>query len=259
MRRLFIVAMVLIMVGTCGAEVIRPMLTKENKFPGANGMEVGLNLEYQEFIDNNETVLKNDKNAWWYTPYARYGVTEDFAVFAKVPYGTIKPDIGDDEEGIGDVSVGFELLAFEDIFDYPYIIPHIEYFFATGDEDKGFGEGDGHLAAGLTVGTTVEEFFILEGPVHFNADVRYELYGNRDNIFKGAVSVIWDISDQLSFLMEGMISDEERESGQTEHPARFQGGMCYYVTEQFEITLYGGGVKNSDQDVIAGMKAAYTF
>ncbi|NCC50640.1 MAG: hypothetical protein EOM20_05430 [Spartobacteria bacterium] len=249
-RKFVMVAMAVLAAGSIYGEAMRPLLTKENAFPGKHRFEVGAVGQYKQ-LNKKELAKDQETDVWWGTPYGRFGVADNFALFAKVPYGSIRPETGSDESGIGDVSAGFELLAFEDIFTYPFVIPHAEVFFNTGDEDKGLGEGKTHFMGGIAVGTVVEEV------VQFVADLRYEIYDNRDNVASLAISVIWDLSERFAVLGEMKAADEEVNNHS--YTMFFQGGLCYKITEALAINVYGGAGKHTDEDVVASTKISYAF
>ena len=104
------------------AEESRAFLTTENKFPEQGQLE----LSY---------LLESDQNDGFdyatHALQARYGLIENLTTRLTVPYAVLDPEVGDSVDGLGDVRLGFDLLAFEDIFRYPYVIPHVEVGFAT--------------------------------------------------------------------------------------------------------------------------------
>jgi hypothetical protein len=262
MRKLLAVVLVLTFAGVCMAEPMRPLMTKENKFPGQARLEAGFlwtHIDYAEReasveLVEDELVITEatDREEMAVTPYVRAGLLDNVAVFGALPIRSIDEERGDDENGIGDVMIGMELKVYEDIFDYPYVIPHIEVQFDTGDEDEGLGRGETVVSFGCSVGTVVEDVY------HFIIDGQYQVLDESDNIAKGAISFIWDVSDEFSVLAEASISDEEVPGG-AEHPGFFQGGLCYKPIEEWSINVYGGGGKNADEDVVITMKTAYTF
>ena len=192
------------------------------------------------------------RDEWISAAYGRYGLTEDLAAYAKVPYVQVKPDIGDSESGLGDIAAGFEFRVSQDIFDYPWVMPHAELKLDTGDEEKGLGSGTTVTTVGLAVGTTVMDVF------HWVGDAAYQIHDEGENIASISGAFIWDLSDQCSVLVEGTANDLERGPGR-EHPKFFQGGLTYEASENLMIGFYGGSGKNTDEDVVATVKAAYSF
>lgn len=251
MRRLGILALVLT-AGITYGESMRPLFTRENRFPEWGRAEIGALAQFKEYAENDEARSGEDQNEMRFTPYVRYQALENLDLYASVPWVTIDSD-ETTEAGVGDVVAGFELLAWQDIFDYPYIIPHADVSLPSGDEDKGMGAGDPSVGLGLSIGTVVHKVW------HFVGDVGYRIQGEEDNIASAGLSLIFDVSKQLSFLAEVTATDEEREDRMAEHPVFFGGGLCYQATKNLAINLYGAGGKNSQEDVITTLKIAYSF
>lgn len=256
-------AVLLLAVSVCMGESMRTTLTKENKFPEQSQLELGLLLQYREapeesnesvvdFSGPQATIPQSPRDEYTYTPYARYGLTDRLAVYGKVPFVMIDRDSGSSDSGLGDMALGFEMLAWEDIFDYPWVIPHGELSLETGDEDQGLGSGETSFTFGLAVGTITYDI------LHWIADARYSVRTDSDNMFSLSGALILDVSEQLSIVAEGMGTDEEREPGR-EHPMFFQGGLCYKPLENLAISVYGGGAKNAEHDAMVSGKLAYSF
>lgn len=234
-------------------EAIRTRLTKENKFPAKGGLEAGLSFDHIEFEDGREDDI--------WTPYARFGVTEHLALFATLPLVDTENAAGDSESGLGDVTLGFDLLAWEDIFKYPYVVPHAEIVFYTGDEDDGLGRGETVYVIGLAVGTTVEDICHIHGTWDFALDARYR-FQDDENVPSIALSVLWNISPRLAFMAEVEVRDEdevEEDEDESDHPATYVGGIYYKITDALGIGLYGGADQNSIKDEFALSTLSYTF
>ncbi len=241
MKKILVLALVLSFTSMGYAEPIRTVLTKENRFPGENRLEIGTMGRYVELDNADLTAI---------TPYARYGVLDHLAIFGTVPFERISPDMAGSESGLGDVSTGFELRTFEDIFGYPWIIPHFEVSFDTGDDDKGLGAGQTIYTLGIAAGTTVAD------KVHWAADARYRILDDESNIPSIAGSIVWDLDKQFSLMGEIEVS---RDRDQDQHPILFLGGMYYKATPSLHFGLHGGTTTNSDEDVVIHGKVAYTF
>ena len=239
------VAMGLLVVMAVGvqAEPIRTALTKENRMPRLYQAELGAVFHYVE---------RDDGELYSGVPYLRYTVLPDFSLFARVPYLNVDPDWGNSESGIGDVSLGFEFLAYEDLFKYPWIMPHAEVFMDTGDEEKGLGAGDPQYLLGLAIGTTTYRHF------NYAVDARYRILDNQDNIPSIAGSLVWDLDDRFSLIGEIEVS-REKEEGNDSHPITFLAGMHYAATDSFQFGLHGGTTTNSDVDVLVRGNLSYSF
>lgn len=250
---LILVGVVLLVASASRAEPMRTLLCKENKLPGAQKLELGMVAQYTEISEDNVLFLGGG-DEYWATPYVRYGALENLALFANVPYGQIEPNLGESESGLGDVSVGFELVGYQDVLGYPWVMPHLAVSLDTGDEETGLGSGNTVVTPGVSIGTTVENIF------HWVLDARYA-FNNSDENGGNVASIqgafIWDLSQQFSLLVEGRGSDDNR-WGQG-HPAWFQAGMTYKATENLMFGVYGGGGQNTREDTFASLKVAYTF
>lgn len=246
-------AAVLVLAGyRVAADPMRPVLTRENRFPEPLRAEIGACYTYVEYGDQEEAGRLGDSNRQELMPYARFALADGFAAWVQVPYRWVDPDTGKDDDGIGDVTVGIDFRAFEDVFGYPWIIPHAAVQFDTGDEKKGLGEGDTIPELGVSVGTVVMDRF------HFIADASYRIYENKENIAVLSGSLIWDVDSRLSLLAEARGTTEDVGEGEN-HPGTFLGGICYRVSDQLEVAFYGGGAKNAPQDVIAGTRISWSF
>jgi hypothetical protein len=234
------------------AESQRALFTRENRFPETGKAEVGGFYEYREFENSDQATFR---------PYGRYTIIDDLTLNANVPYHWITDDLTDDDEsGIGDAVVGIELLAYEDIFDYPWVIPHIDVSMQTGDEDEGLGTGETVSIFGVSVGTTVYD------QLHYIADIAYALNGGSnqedpEDIIVFAGSIIWDVSEKFAVLAEIRATDEE--DPDDDIPYTVQGGMAYAFTEDFNLMWYGGGStegdSGEDEDLTITVKGSYSF
>jgi len=246
-------AAVVVLFAVVGAqgEQIRTTLTKENKFPELRRPELGFLFRFEELEDESEGVSGNDTNLFAYVPFVRYRVFEPLTVFATVPFVTMEPDRGSTEGGLGDITLGLEWLAWQDVFDYPWIIPHVEWVIPSGDDDDGLGQGENSFILGLALGSTAYEV------LHFQVDVRYEIFQDDDNIASLAGSIIWDLSERFAIFGEAKLADEEDEVDDNERPATFLGGVSFKPTDKLTITASGGAVKNSRRDAILIVRTSY--
>ena len=244
----------------CGSVVLaeqsRPAFTKENRFPDFHQVELGTIFQYNELGDEDEAALSTDANEFIVEPFVRYQATEKMALQASLPYVSVDPDLGNGVDELGDISLGAEWLAYEHIYSFPYIIPHVTVLFDTGDEEKALAAesrkraGETRTKFGITLGTMRWENWT------FNGDLSYTLFSDAENIFAAAGSVIWDLSEEFSWLIEGVVSDEDVPNS-SEPPGFVQGGFSYHPYERFQFTAYGGGGKNLGRDVSATLKLSY--
>ena len=130
------------------AETVRTLLTKENRFPELHRAEIGALVEFIEFTDNSEDMKLHDADLTVGTAFVRYMAAENLALTASLPYGKFDTDFASSESGLGDVAVGVELRAFEHFFRFPYISPHAEVRFDSGEERAALGDNQGSTLLG---------------------------------------------------------------------------------------------------------------
>jgi hypothetical protein len=252
-RTLMITALVAGIAVPAVAEPMRPLLTKENKFPDVGQAELGALVQFKEFSDENEQMKTSDANQWVVTPTLRYMASENLAFVLDVPFGGLDPDNGSSESGLGDIGVGVQFRVYEHFFRFPYIIPYANLLFDTGEEKALLGDRDDSLLIGVTVGSQVYDV-----PWYVNFDANYEVLQDSENIAKFAASVIWEISPQFSLLAEASLSDEDlRLLGVDEHPAVFQGGAFFKSSDVTTLGLYGSGTKNAGEDNSVGVRIVH--
>ncbi len=229
------------------AEPQRTVLTHENKQPELGQLEVGYQFLQREF---------NESNLRSHSAQARYGLWENLTASLDVPWVSRDEDFGTDQDGIGDVVLGFDLLAYEDVFTYPYVIPHLEIAFPTGDEDDGLGTGETAYSFGFSVGTVVYE--VLHYVLDFTYAANYDaLATDEDDAFLVALSMVWDISDRFALSLEGGIIDYQDTD---DEPYILGGGMAYKWSPNFQTSFfYGGWQESPDEDSATSVRATYQF
>lgn len=241
------------------AEPIRTLLTKENQLPEKHQVEVGALGQYKELKEDFPVTAGSDTYVG--SPYVRFGLFENMAVHGTVPF--VSSEVqggGSSDAGLGDASVGFDLLVWQDVFDYPYVMPHAEIGLGTGDEDKGLGTGETSATFGVAVGTTTYDVY------HWAADAQFTVFDNEKDQASISASLIWDISQQFCVLAECRIADNNEKpddvyTGDDNDDViiHYQAGMFYKPIESLGIGVYLGGVENGEADTIASTKIAYSF
>lgn len=232
------------------AEPMRPLLNKENKFPAVKGTDVGFRFEYAETDEDDD--WGQSTNIFNYVPLLRYRPFEPLTVSASVPFHTISPEDGDNDTGLGNVVLGAELLAFQDLFDYPWVLPYAEYVFDTGD-DNGLSlkDRDG-LRVGLAIGSKAWDActFIVDG--------RYAVSSNHDNVASLGFAVVWDVSEVFAVLGEMRAYNQELEED-ADNPTLWLGALSYKVSEELTIIGRGGAGANAPEDVLLALEAHYSL
>ncbi|OQA25956.1 MAG: hypothetical protein BWY59_01564 [Verrucomicrobia bacterium ADurb.Bin345] len=251
-RYLVVFLTVCLLAGLSYGEAQRTVFSHENKLPERHQLEAGLKATFVQYPrEDYSTVIERDELAG--APYLRFAVFENMVLNAEIPYVSISPKYGDSEQGFGDATVGAEFLPWQDIFGYPYILPHVSVALPTGDEDKNMGMGETRTQFGVSVGTTVEDVY------HFVADVSYLMYRDRGNEISISGAVIWDLSDQFSLHLETLVINDREVGPESNNPIYIIGGMSFRATEQLQFSAYGGSARQAEEDVIAGGKVSYSF
>jgi hypothetical protein len=231
-----------------GAEPQRAFLATENKFPERGAMEVGY-----EFIGREFDTLKYNRQSL----FARYGLIENLTARVHAPYDTLKPDIGGDESGIGDVTLGVDLVAYQDVFSFPFVIPHLDVSLPTGDEDKGLGAGDTLIRAGVAVGTKTHEQFMWIVDVNY-ASAYDAKAAKKDDVFEAALSWIWELSERFTLNLEGMFQHAEAVDS---NAVLLGAGMNYAWSPHLHTGVFLGRWNENDtgEDQLLNITAAYAF
>lgn len=254
---LVLVAVSLFLGSIAFAEPQRAFFVKENRMPGPSQVEVGAIGRYVEAPDDY-VATGNGYDFFTAGPYVRYGLAENVAVYGEVPYAQNSPSHGDTEVGLGDVVAGAEFAVYQDLLGYPFILPHVEMSFGTGDEDKGLGNGKTLFTAGVSVGTVVRDIFhyIVDASYTFNENAK-DGSGDDKNVATAGGAFIWDLDDEFSLIAEARTSNNRNEDDDI--PLLVQGGFGYQATENLYISILGGGAKNTDADVLVSAKVSYSF
>ena len=248
MKKILIGAAMLSMVVTASAEPLRTLFTHENQLPEKGQLELGALVGTKQFEPRSE---------FEESLYARYGLFGNLAAIATVPFHETryKTGLGSSQSGLGDVGLGFEVLPYEDIFKFPYIMPHLELRFPTGDEDKGYGAGEISILAGITVGTKTWEC------VDWALDVTGAHLTTNDPLLKNDTiiisgSIVWNLDEQFALVTELSGSDQSYPDG---HPLTFEGGMVYKPIENLMIGIYGGKTSHTGESWDGTLKLSYSF
>jgi hypothetical protein len=270
MKRFGLVITAAVAIATSGwaqSESMRPLFTRENRFPETGKAEVGTFVNYEQYDEYFLSQIAPkayqgtyvDKNAnpklksTTIEPYAKYGLFDNLAVYTEVPYSFDKSDAKQQNySGFNDITIGAELLAYEYTYKYPWVIPYAEVTLPSGDEKEYMGTGKTDAIFGVAVGTTTFDKYtwVLDG--------RYDTNVGDDGRFEGAASFIWELSAQFSVLAEAKVT--EKAQGSTENvPVYFNAGMCYKPAENLSVNLYAGTSANAEENGHGTLKVAYSF
>lgn len=241
--------------GAAYANPMRTAVVKEKQTPDAGKFEAGLIGWYAEFEDDDDLSLADLDDSWSASPYVRYAVWEELTLALKVPYRSVGRPSGADDSGLGDISVEADLIAYQDIFGFPYIMPYVEVFLPTGDDKKGLGTGEVDMHIGAAIGTTVADV------LHWVVDGRYITEGD-DNRAAGGGALIWDLNKKSSLVAEGMI--EGKKDGEEEGRKVVMGGLIFrprsaLLGPQVMWGFYGGATVDGPEEFLASVKLSVGF
>lgn len=264
MYKKWMTGIVLLAISTCVyGEMSRPLFTRENRYPDYEprdpqitrpeykNVEVGLTYVYREFAD--EYVPGGDASSL--ALQVRYRILRDLTLLASVPYSAASPAVGSSESGIGDITIGADLVAYQDIFGFPYIIPHIAHTLDTGDEEKGLGAGESSTTAGVTIGTLVHEVWGV------SVDGSLVVRSDSENSFMGSLALVRELDKSFSLLGEVRVIEKEKTlSTDDSYAAYFGGGMIYRPMDGLTFGAYGYAAgAAADEDFIFALRSTYQF
>lgn len=237
----------------------RPFFCRENQQIDIGATEVGVLSSYYKYDESGgRSGLDWSRKVFTVAPYARYGLLENLTAFANLPFSNVDSHLRGKHSGLGDISFGLELLAFEYVFGYPhgypYVLPYVEVVLPTGDEDNYLGRGKTDAVIGASAGTTVAKYY------NYVLDARYNVNYQDDNkgMFSLAAAFIWDLSSRFSIMLEAKATSEE-ETAENRIPFYFRGGMFYRATDRLMLSWYGGSAVNADEDGMGALKIGYLF
>ena len=232
----------------------RPLFTLENRMPDQGHVEVGVsggmnNIEENMYVPNADV--------YHIAADFRLGLIDAMALTAHIPFVSWELDPDDNKEnGLGDIHVGLQFRAFEDIFEYPWINLHGEVGCPTGDEDKGLGADGITGIAGLSIGTTVEDVwhFIVDGSWIMNDDVD----DDQDGFVRVSGTIMWDLDEACSLMVEMRYLDYVTEEDES---ATFMGGagISYDFGNGLAAAVYGGASTGCGNDGYGAAKLVYSF
>lgn len=237
--------------GVASAEPMRTVLSMENRLPDRKETEVGLSLNMRQYKDAAQDYMENDVDMKELVASVSYGVTRDFSLDLRVPGVSTSLGDADEETGVGDVSLGFRLRAFEEPYGYPYVIPHAAVTFPTGDEENGQGAGELGAWAGVAVGDQIWDCLDLA------LDLSYRFQD--EGYFTLSGHAAWALSEKFSVTLEARWQDDE-DSVSNRNSHIWLGGMTYKPTDLWMVGVYAGTSLDGDEkDTLGGVRVAYTF
>lgn len=249
---------------------MRTLYTMDNRFPKTLHPEIGVTVlgfalsDVSPAVNREESIYAKpvdgyDRDFWLSTLNLRMGLLDELALKCDIPLLHWQSD-HDKEFGLSDIGIGLQWRAWEDIFGYPFIIPHATLFLPTGDEDELLGSGDVEARLGVTIGTTVNDDW------HFSVDASW---GKKDlptipteehhGAFLGSAMIMYDLfDDEANIFVEGSYyawSSDPEEDG----CARAYIGLSRDFLSNFFVAIYAGGQSGDGEGGFGGIRASYEF
>ncbi len=245
-KRLIFIALSTLLVAATYADPQRTLFTYENSFPRWEQFEAGVGYQQIDFDDD----AFNAADVSLAYAYVRYGILDNLAVQLDVPYVEVDPKNGSSESGLGDLVVEFQLRTYEDIFGYPYFIPHVSFTLPTGDEDKGLGEDGTVVTAGMSLGTQMYDW------LGWVLDVSYRVNPDEENRLLVGNSYVWDVSEKFTLLVE---VGYEAETDDVDDLFMVTGGMAYDWSKDLQMAVHVGTGLSDDLDSSFDARISYNF
>lgn len=227
--------------------------TKDNKFPRWQQLEIGAAYRYKQTGDSSDPMdPRPEVELNEVAVYGRYGLTPQLVVYADIPLAFNQVEIGDDESGLGDITLGLELIAYKDFFDEVYIVPWIEYELSIADSEDLLGNGENLLLPGITFGKVIYNSWL------FAADVAYRVWEDRDNQLQLGLSVLYEVDKNLAFQVEGRYLND---TGffEDDDQVSILAGMTFNWSAALQMGVnFGAAVSGPDEDFV-NVRFSYMF
>ncbi|WFB37314.1 transporter [Kiritimatiellota bacterium B12222] len=250
-QRMRLLALIIsgLFLGSAYAEAIRTNFSVENRFPHWEQLELG--ASYKGYGADSDSLAPDLGTT---SIYARYGILSNLAAVVDLPWQSLSSNTGgSDENGLGDMKIGFQLLTYEDIFGYPYFIPHASFTLPTGDQDKGLGQDGVAVEVGLAYGSTINDW------IEWVWDIGYTVNPDIENQFKLSNSYVWVLSPEFALTTEIVYKDVVDGNDSTESQVLVSGGFSYLWNEKIQMDLSAGGGLTGPVDVFGEARISYSF
>ena len=248
-----VVVMGLVLVATASADWQRTVAVVDTETAGQYRLQADLGVAYGQWADDA------GKSTVAYAA-GRFGILENWDVTLEVPFIWNSPELGTDEDGIGDLIVGTKLMLLNEI-DYPVDLSAAVFVECpTGDEDKGLGTGSASVYVIASAAKTFNQFLVV-GNIGggFLGDVKVGgLDIDRKNILLWGVEAAWMINDvaNLNVALEGSTKEYEG----LDNEVYVTVGGQYILAENWQVTGdVSWGLTDDSADWIVDGKISYMF
>jgi len=248
---IFILFLFFTFLSTCNsAHAVRPLSTEDATVLDVGELEIEMGSEY--------TRVAGRDNNYNFAVVPCYGLIKNVQVGAEIPFDVLRPKDGDDEEGLGDITLFLKTLFLPETEKIPSILLKTAVKLATGDEDKGLGSGDEDVtlifAATKSIGSTT---------VYGN--IGYSFVGKdwddslNDYLIYG-IAFQYSLSAQLSILGE-VYGESESDFNNDSHTISPLVGLAYKLNDNIRLdTAFKMGISyedKTDYGIIGGVSISF--
>ncbi|MDP8218201.1 MAG: transporter [Candidatus Theseobacter exili] len=243
----------LVLVTSARADWQRTVKVVDTETVGQYRLQADLGVSYLQTADDSAKVT---------TVYGQgsFGILENWDVILWVPFNWISPEVGSDEDGIGDLYVGTKLMLLNEI-DYPVDLSvAVAVECPTGDDDKGLGAGNASVYVVAAAAKTFNQFLVV-GNIGggFLGDLKAGgMDIDRKNILIWGVEAAWMVNDvaNLNVALDGNTKEYE---GLDNEVYVTVGGQCIFG-ENWQVTGdVSWGLTDDSADWIVDGKISYMF
>ena len=229
---------------------VRPLSTEDATVLDAGELEIEMGSEY--------TRTDGRDNNYNFVIVPCYGLIKNVQVGAEIPFDILRPKEGDNEEGLGDITLVLKTLFLPETEKIPSLLLKTAVKLATGDEDKGFGSGDEDvsliLAATKSIGSTT-----IYGNIGYNF-VGKDWNDSLNDFLIYGIAFQYSLSTRLSILGE-VYCESEAEFNNDSHTISPLIGLAYKLNDNIRLdTAFKMGIcyeDKTDYGIIGGVSVSF--
>jgi hypothetical protein len=133
-----------------------------------------------------------------------------------VPYAFVD-EVGEHASGVGDILLNYRYQLLEEVGGTPAIAPRVSLIFASGDDDRGFGDGVLGYQFNLPISRTLTDRFYVNVNAGFTHLPNVDLLLSNDRHSRGmdllsfnlGASAIYAVTDTFHLLVEAVWNSDE--------------------------------------------------
>lgn len=225
-----------------------PLVSEDTGTQGPGGNQIELNSDWAKDAGATTKIAA--------LTYTR-GITETVDVFFNVP-NTWKAPSGQNT-GLNDTSLGAKWRFFENDGFSLGVKP--EWIFATGDENKGLGNGKDSYALTLMAQIEAGDFtWLLNfGSTHNRFKLQADQDDNRKTINRSSLAMLYGVTEQFTVLVDIGQSDAETKA-ESSKPKFMVLGAIYAVNDNLDFDIgYKKGLNTAETDKQWGVGVTWRF